>query len=146
MLEKACVNRLTTKRIGWAYETLTPVLSCVLLSLGVACGRTSLRVALVAEDAAVSSERCNGRDDYVEQRVDEDFRDALGRYIANTDCGECGVSCDELASQATAMACGLVDEVPQCVAVDCESGYEVSRNGRCVSLADRLCMPCSSDT
>lgn len=122
------------------------MLCCVLVSLGVACGRTPLRSEQYDEDAAVPAERCNGLDDDRDHNVDEEFRDSEGRYIADTDCGECGNACEALAPQATAMACGLLDEVPHCIASRCEAGYEVSRNGRCVSLAERLCMPCSSST
>jgi hypothetical protein len=122
------------------------VLCCVLVSLGVACGRTPLPIEQFDEDAAVPAERCNGLDDDRDQNVDEDFRDDAGRYTADTDCGECGIACDSLAPRATAMACGLLDEVPHCIASRCEVGYEVSRNGRCVSLVERMCMPCSSST
>jgi hypothetical protein len=129
-----------------ALATRALVLNCVLVSLGVACGRTPLPVERSDEDASVAQERCNGLDDDQDRRVDEEFRDDAGRYFADTDCGECGRKCDRVSANATAMACGLVDEIPQCVASLCEPGYEVSRNGRCVSLAERLCMPCASST
>ena len=121
------------------------VLSCVLVSLGVACGRTSLPIGEMDQDASLPAETCNGIDDDHDRKVDEDFRDEQGRYVADMHCGECGHVCGELTAQATGTRCGLVAEIPQCIASGCKPGYEVSRNGHCVSLVERLCMPCSSD-
>ena len=39
-------------------------------------------------------EQCNGLDDDLDGRVDEAFRDELGRYIADEHCGACGAPCE----------------------------------------------------
>jgi hypothetical protein len=141
------VNGLSTKQLRMAtLANRAVVFSCALVSLGVACGRTPLPIEQSDTDAAVADERCNGLDDDQDKKVDEDFRDDEGRYVSDTNCGECGNACDRLAPHASAMACGLLDEVPSCVARLCEAGYEVSRNGRCVALGERLCMPCAGST
>ena len=44
--------------------------------------------------SAVVAERCNGLDDDGDGAVDEDFRDALGRYLHDAHCGACGRACD----------------------------------------------------
>jgi hypothetical protein len=40
-----------------------------------------------------AQETCNGVDDDCDGRVDEEFVDELGRYVARLHCGACGVSC-----------------------------------------------------
>ena len=78
-------------------------------------------------------------------RIDEDFRDSEGRYIADLHCGTCGNACRPTRTRELASACGLVDEFPICVATRCEPGYTPSRSGRCVALYERLCLTCADD-
>ncbi len=82
----------------------------------------------------------------VDLRIDEDFRDARGRYVTDDHCGACGRACATAdLPRATAVGCGLVDEVPTCVARACETGFVPSSTGRCVPAYDRLCLPCGDD-
>jgi hypothetical protein len=124
---------------------LAIVVWSVVVSLGVACGRTSLWVAAASDAGSVAVEQCNRRDDDGDTRVDEDFRDALGRYVSDAHCGSCEHDCGAPLAHATAQGCGLIAEAPACVARRCERGYGVSQSGRCVSLSERLCLPCASD-
>ncbi|MEY4577903.1 MAG: hypothetical protein RL701_2606 [Pseudomonadota bacterium] len=123
-----------------------PVVFWVAVSLGVACGRTSL-APTVQPDAAVAThleERCNGRDDDADGRVDEDFRDPSGRYVDDTHCGVCDHDCNAPLDHAMTQGCGLLAEVPACIAKSCEKGYGLAHSGRCVSLTDHLCLACES--
>jgi hypothetical protein len=87
-----------------------------------------------------------GRGCDADLRVDEDFRDALGRYVHDEHCGRCGNACtpDRIA-RAVRAGCGLVDGTPTCVALRCEAGFVPSRTGRCVPIGDRLCLSCADD-
>jgi len=116
------------------------------VSLGVACGRTPIVVGGGPEAGGATIEQCNGLDDDGDLRVDEDFRDQQGRYVRDEHCGACNHACSETLAHATVRACGLIAELPVCVAAQCAAGYAVSLSGRCVALGDRLCMPCDGDS
>jgi hypothetical protein len=93
------------------------VLWAVAVSLGVACGRTPLAVRDAADSGSVAAELCNGLDDDGNGRVDEGFRDDLGRYMDAAHCGRCDRNCDaEPIERATQQGCTLVADVPECVA------------------------------
>jgi hypothetical protein len=79
-------------------------------------------------------------------RVDEDFRDALGRYVHDEHCGRCGFACHaDRIEHAIEAGCEVVEGVPTCVARRCEPGWVPSRTGRCVPVWDRLCLVCGDD-
>ncbi|MBI5490875.1 MAG: hypothetical protein HY905_26320 [Deltaproteobacteria bacterium] len=94
-----------------------------------------------------TDELCNGlNDDFdLDDEVDEDFRDELGRYIDDHHCGVCGHDCDVAVEHATETACLLVDEAPTCGARACEAGWTPSDTGRCVPWDAHLCLPCLDD-
>ena len=117
----------------------------MLLSLLVACGRTPIVVGTGPEAGLPADERCNGQDDDEDLRVDEDFRDPLGRYVHAEHCGRCSASCVNSVAHAVAVDCGLIDEVPACIATQCEPGYGQSRSGRCEQLDQHICMACDED-
>ncbi|MDQ3037446.1 MAG: DUF1565 domain-containing protein, partial [Myxococcota bacterium] len=79
-------------------------------------------------------------------RVDEDFRDALGRYVHPEHCGACGNACTVASvERSLEVSCGIVEESPVCIALRCEEGFAPSRTGRCVPIWDRLCLACADD-
>ncbi len=122
------------------------VVSCALVSLLVACGgRTAILGASSYGASAPAAEVCNDLDDNGDSRVDEGFRDSAGRYVTDQNCGVCGHACTSRLPHAQSVGCGLVDGAALCVAKDCDAGFGVSLSGRCVSIAERLCMPCQSD-
>ncbi len=86
-----------------------------------------------------------GSGDDIDLFVDEDFRDALGRYTTADHCGSCGNACVPDAPHETAAACLLVGEVPRCGATRCEAGFTPTREGVCVPTYARLCLSCSDD-
>lgn len=86
-----------------------------------------------------------GRPQDLDLRIDEDFRDALGRYVTDAHCGVCGHACTPDRPHELAVRCGLVEESPVCVATSCDPGYTPSRTGRCVPVAERLCLACADD-
>ncbi|MDW8361311.1 MAG: hypothetical protein RMK74_02825 [Myxococcales bacterium] len=89
-------------------------------------------------------ETCNGLDDDLDGLLDEEWRDALGRYVSVEACGGCGRPCvpDAIVLETR---CDLVDEVPVCVAELCAPGWVPAREGGCVPAARTLCLPCVSD-
>jgi hypothetical protein len=116
------------------------------VSLGVACGSTPLATLPAATTDGIPSESCNGQDDDGDGRVDEDFRDELGRYSSDEHCGSCEDACSDRAlAHALAAHCALISAAPTCAASACEPGYAVSTAGDCVAVAERLCMPCQDD-
>ncbi|MFO0711081.1 MAG: hypothetical protein U0353_14635 [Sandaracinus sp.] len=78
-------------------------------------------------------------------RVDEDFRDSLGRYIVDAHCGACGSACRPSRPHELETHCGLVAESPTCMATRCDPGFTPSRTGRCVPIHERLCLSCADD-
>lgn len=121
------------------------VVSWAVVSLGVACGRTSILAGAGSDAGTPPIEQCNDRDDDGDQKVDEDFRDDLGRYVNDANCGSCGRDCYDVIDHATAQGCQVIDDVPVCAAQACEDGYGVSHSGLCVQSAQQLCMPCDGD-
>ncbi|HEX5656921.1 MAG TPA: hypothetical protein VFX59_06985 [Polyangiales bacterium] len=113
----------------------------------VACGsRTDLRRSIDGgAPAATSPERCNGLDDDGQRGVDDPFRDSKGRYITDDHCGACNAVCAPRSAAELVTHCGLIDEVPRCVAERCAVGYGPTTEGRCEALDDRLCLPCAND-
>jgi hypothetical protein len=110
-----------------------------------ACSRSSLISEL---DAAVQpgpiTETCNGSDDDADGRVDEAFRDPLGRYVADEHCGRCGQSCTS-DGNVLAAQCELIDDAPTCVATACTEGFAPARSGGCTRVDTRLCLECADD-
>ncbi|MCC7539455.1 MAG: hypothetical protein IT379_24735 [Deltaproteobacteria bacterium] len=95
-------------------------------------------------------EACNGRDDDLDTDIDEDFRDAIGRYVHDDHCGVCGLACDEVVPNATETRCALAvdDETegsPRCRALACARGFLLSPTGRCLPWDERMCLPCGDD-
>jgi hypothetical protein len=77
--------------------------------------------------------------------VDEDFRDAIGRYVVDDHCGACDQPCRASRPNELEAHCGLVAESPTCMATRCAAGFTPSRTGRCVPIHERLCLPCADD-
>ena len=108
------------------------------------------RTAIIVGDAidaggGPSAERCNLLDDDGDGKVDEIYRDAQGRYVHDEHCGRCGHSCGERIQNAAAQGCGLLGEMPACVAFECAPGFGLSQSGSCVTLDDRICLACQGD-
>jgi len=115
--------------------------------LGVGCGgRSALDIdkADAAPDAA-TTESCDGLDNDFDTQVDEDFRDEIGRYVADDHCGQCGDACDQPIANATEVGCGLSFEAPTCVALRCIDGFGPTLQGTCAPLNAHLCLPCLQD-
>ena len=77
-----------------------------------------------AVPGSTSPEACNYLDDDCDGSTDEDFT-VLGRYVANTACGNCFTDCTTLWTPATHHARGVCDGTsasPRCTYV-CESGW-----------------------
>jgi hypothetical protein len=82
--------------------------------------------------------------DDLDLRVDEDFRDAEGRYVDDAHCAGCGQPC-AASGAAVSTACRVIEGTPICAATACMEGFVVSRAGRCVPVAERLCGTCADD-
>jgi hypothetical protein len=75
----------------------------------------------LAACAAALDEACNERDDDCDGDVDEDFRDAAGRYVDAANCGACGVPCTARGPHASA-ECTATFDAALCQQT-CEDGY-----------------------
>jgi hypothetical protein len=115
----------------------------------VACGaRTMLDAEVDAEAPSPPqprAEQCNHLDNDLDGDVDEDFRDAEGRYVHPDHCGACGAPCRATRPHEVAVQCTVIDGTPTCAATQCSPGFVPSRAGRCVSVHARLCLPCADD-
>ncbi|MCC6625702.1 MAG: hypothetical protein IT385_30990 [Deltaproteobacteria bacterium] len=93
-----------------------------------------------------SAEACDGADNDCDGATDEDFRDAQGRYVSVDHCGACGLDCESLVANATAVTCALDGDQPTCLATACAPGTYAFDGGRaCLALPDNLCQACSAD-
>lgn len=66
-------------------------------------------------------EACNAQDDDCDGSIDEDFRDAEGRYVARLHCGGCARPCVEPGPNMLAQC--LPDGAGTRCEVDCEEGF-----------------------
>ena len=121
----------------------------LLLSLAVvACGsRSELKQTIDGGEVDnKTAERCNGLDDDADTQVDEIFRDDEGRYIADKHCGACGNVCKAQGPDVLEASCGLIAEVPTCVATVCALGLAPTRAGGCAPRDMYLCLECAQDS
>ncbi|QQR90086.1 MAG: hypothetical protein IPJ88_18395 [Myxococcales bacterium] len=121
------------------------MLSFVLLP---SCGSRNLLVDDEVDAPIVpqgSEELCNNEDDDLDGIVDEDFRDADGRYVHTEHCGGCDRACTTSGSYVISVGCEVLDDVATCIAQQCETGYIPGRNSLCVPEEQHLCLPCVDD-
>ncbi len=90
------------------------------------------------------AELCDYQDNDCDERVDEDFVDETGRYVAESDCGVCGNACAGLFPHATS-ACDASGDEPQCAVAACDPGYFRANAYTCLPLTTSLCLACNSD-
>jgi hypothetical protein len=111
------------------------------------CGGRSLILTPGPADAGggPASERCDGHDQDGDGRVDEDFRDNVGRYVDRLHCGSCGHACLDALPNAVEVGCQVIGEQPICAATRCATGFGRSHTGTCVPLDDHLCLGCLED-
>lgn len=93
---------------------------------------------------APSAESCNFKDDDCDGAVDEDFKDAAGKYTSDANCGACGNDCAALQPNATVVHCRLVNGTPSCIPEVCKEGYYLA-NDACIPVPNNLCQACSLD-
>ncbi len=102
------------------------------------------------------TEVCNGQDDDCDGDIDEDFRDADGRYVHENHCGSCDLDCETVVEHLErdgqgnvvpgAVACEIRNDSPTCVPQICADGYapwpEVDPV-MCLALVSPQCRPCT---
>lgn len=121
-------------------------ISCIWAFCG--CGRSPVRDIDAREETHVPvpfPEICDGLDNDLDGAVDEDFRDELGRYVADRHCGLCNNSCEGAVPNAVSAECGLVASTAMCVAVECLPGFRKTGAGRCVAYDAHMCLDCLED-
>src|SRR6185295_5676158 len=122
------------------------VSAALVLGLAGCGGRSSILTPSPADAGGpAASERCDGHDQDGDGRVDEDFRDARGRYVDRLNCGSCGHACLDALPNAIEVGCRVIGEQPVCAATRCAGGYGQSSSGTCVPLDDHLCLGCLED-
>jgi hypothetical protein len=122
------------------------VAAALVLGLAACGGRSSILTPSPAEAGGTApSERCDGRDQDGDGRVDEDFRDPQGRYVDRLNCGSCGHACLGALPNAIEVGCQVIGEQPVCAATRCAGGFGPSQSGSCVALDDHLCLGCLED-
>jgi hypothetical protein len=90
------------------------------------------------------TETCNFQDDNCDGRVDEAFRNAAGKYVADQHCGVCGNSCEGLLPNATAR-CAENNGNPRCEVATCDPGYYQVSPLTCLPAVTTTCAPCVTD-
>ncbi|MBM4372293.1 MAG: hypothetical protein FJ098_11605, partial [Deltaproteobacteria bacterium] len=76
--------------------------------------------------------------------VDEDFKNAQGKYAAFEHCGTCTISCEGGFPNATAK-CDASKATPACVVEECDDGYYLLNEFQCIPDTAGLCETCSTD-
>ncbi len=92
-----------------------------------------------------SPDVCDGRDNDCDGVADQDFVDDAGRYTDFENCGACGNNCTNRFVFATEIACDTERDVPACVVVECEPGYQRASDTTCLPVQTNLCQPCTED-
>ena len=84
-------------------------------------GTRQCKAAGLTECAPLLPERCNGRDDDCDGKLDESFMDEAGRYVTQQHCGECGAACVAQGPHVD-VACQPTNRAARCEE-RCESGW-----------------------
>ena len=121
-------------------------LLAVLLLTCLGCGsRSEVQVRASERGSDLGPEVCNGLDDDGNAKVDDPFRDALGRYLHDEHCGACNQACAPSHENELEVHCRLIDQLPRCSATRCASGFAMTRDGHCARIDERVCLACASD-
>ncbi len=91
------------------------------------------------------AEQCNGVDDECDGEVDEDFKDADGRFVTDEHCGVCGNACATAYSNAATVSCDDTKPTPGCVIEECAAGFVRASETLCLPEQSVLCQPCVVD-
>ena len=78
-------------------------------------------------------ERCDNVDNDCDKKIDEDYRDELGRYTGIDNCGHCGLSCETVYPTAVDVECSIRQEVPRCEITACSDSASRMRTTSCSS-------------
>jgi len=90
-------------------------------------------------------EICDGRDNDLDDVVDDPFRSTTGAYVHDLHCGACNRPCAP-SGAVLASHCALALDGPRCFATACGPGYGLDRAGTCVPRGRYLCRPCAGAT
>ena len=74
-------------------------------------------------DCDMPDEACDGTDNDCNGIKDDPYTDAQGRYVADTNCGQCGNNCTAVNYANASGACNTEKAIPDCMMV-CKPGFE----------------------
>lgn len=101
--------------------------------------------ACVRSNPCGGVEACDRADNDCDGRIDEDFKDNLGRYAQPNHCGGCGVTCADVFPTASLTECVAAGETATCSIVNCPEGT-ILAGGACLAPEALPCGPCDEQT
>lgn len=92
-----------------------------------------------------AAEICDFADNDCDALVDENFKDATGKYASSEHCGTCNSACGNTIANAESEVCDATKVKPQCVATKCKDGFFKLNDFQCIETPEVTCFPCTKD-
>ncbi|GMV41794.1 MAG: hypothetical protein AMXMBFR64_35100 [Myxococcales bacterium] len=99
----------------------------------------------VCQAPTPTAETCDFKDNDCDGQIDEDFKNAGGKYGSMQHCGTCNKACGATIANALTEVCDASKQVPQCIVSECQPGYFKQNELSCVPNPAIACTPCVAD-
>ena len=146
--EELC-NGLDDDCNGISDDDLPPTQPCeVSNDLGTCTGEAICQggAGWICDASTPAEDVCDFQDNNCDGEVDEDFKNAEGKYDTYEHCGTCGKECGSTVANAITEVCDATEVVPQCEAVECAPGYFLQSELQCTQIPAISCSPCLDDS